>query len=310
VTEDESAPDRPALDKLTCLAGRSWREDDLTGGLTNVNLRVRSTDDGPPFDVVVRWARGDADLLGIDREAEHANTAAAHEAGVGAEVLEYRPELSIMVISFLPGRGLTDADFTDAGVVRRAADAVRRLHAGPRFTGDFDMFARQAGYLQVVRDNGMSLPPGYADHAAAWDDVRRALAASPRPTVPCNNDLLAANFIDDGRQVWLIDYEYSGNNDACFELGNTTTECSFSEDQVDAWCEAYFGDPTPADRARVRVQALCSEYGWSLWGFIQEAASPIDYDFQAWGMERYEKAAATFRGGHLPRLLGEVASGG
>jgi thiamine kinase-like enzyme len=310
VTEDESAPDRPALDKLTCLAGRSWREDDLPGGLTNVNLRVRSTDDGPPFDVVVRWARGDADLLGIDRQAEHVNTRAAWEAGVGAEVLEYRPDLSIMVISFLPGRGLTDADFTDAGVVRRAADAVRRLHAGPRFTGDFDMFARQAGYLGVVRENGMSLPPGYAGHAAAWDDVRRALAASPRPTVPCNNDLLAANFIDDGRQVWLIDYEYSGNNDVCFELGNTTTECSFDEEQVDAWCEAYFGDPTPADRARVRVQALCSEYGWSLWGFIQEAASPIDYDFHSWGMERYEKAAATFRGGHLARLLGEVASGG
>jgi thiamine kinase-like enzyme len=194
--------------------------------------------------------------------------------------------------------------------MERAADAVRRLHAGPRFTGDFDMFARQAGYLEVVHANGMRLPAGYADHAAAWDDVRRALAAAPRPTVPCNNDLLAANFIDDGRRVWLIDYEYSGNNDVCFELGNTTTECRFTEEQVDAWCEAYFGDPRPADRARVRVQALCSQYGWSLWGFIQEATSPLDFDFHAWGMERYEKAAATFRGGGLRRLLEHVASDG
>jgi len=299
----------PALDRLAILAGRSWREEDLPGGLTNLNLRVRTTDDGPPLDVVVRWAQGDADLLGIDREAEHANTVAACEAGVGAEVLEYRPELSMMVISFLPGQALTDADFADPGVLRRAADAVRRLHAGPRFIGDFDMFARQAGYLEVVREHGFSLPAGYGDHAAAWDDVRRALAAAPRPTVPCNNDLLAANFIDDGEQTRLIDYEYSGNNDVCFELGNTTTECSFSEEQVDAWCEAYFGDPTPADRARVRVQALCSQYGWSLWGFIQEAASPIDYDFHSWGMERYEKAAATFRGGGLTRLLGQVTSG-
>jgi len=299
----------PALDRLAILAGRSWREEDLPGGLTNLNLRVRTTDDGPPLDVVVRWAQGDADLLGIDREAEHANTVAACEAGVGAEVLEYRPELSMMVISFLPGQALTDADFADPGVLRRAADAVRRLHAGPRFIGDFDMFARQAGYLEVVREHGFSLPAGYGDHAAAWDDVRRALAAAPRPTVPCNNDLLAANFIDDGEQTRLIDYEYSGNNDVCFELGNTTTECSFSEEQVDAWCEAYFGDPTPADRARVRVQALCSQYGWSLWGFIQEAASPIDYDFHSWGMERYEKAAATFRGGGLTGLLGQVTSG-
>ena len=310
MTDEQPALDRPALDRLECLAGRSWRVDDLPGGLTNVNLRVRSTDGGRPLDVVVRWARGDAALLGIDREAEHDNTVAAHQAGVGAEVLEYRPELAITVISFLAGTSLTDDDFDDPDVLRRAADAVRRLHAGPRFTGDFDMFARQAGYLEVVREHGITLPGGYADHAAAWDDVRRALAAAPRPTVPCNNDLLAANYIDDGERVWLIDYEYSGNNDACFELGNTTTECNFSQDQIDAWCEAYFGDPSPADRARVRVQALCSQYGWALWGFIQEAASPIDYDFHSFGMERYEKAAATFRGGRLPQLLERVAAGG
>ena len=299
--------EQPALDRLACLAGRSWRVAALPGGLTNTNMRVQ---DDAGLDVVVRWGHADVRLLGIDRDAEHANTVAAHQAGVGAEVVEYRPDLSMLVIGFLPGKALADADFADAAVMDRAADAVRRLHAGPRFTGDFDMFARQAGYLDVVRENRMRLPNGYADHAPAWDDVRRALAAAPRPTVPCNNDLLAANFIDDGRRVWLIDYEYSGNNDACFELGNTTTECNFSEDQIDAWCEAYFGDPTPADRARVRVQALCSQYGWSLWGFIQEAASAIDYDFHSFGLERYEKAAATFRGGALPRLLEQVATGG
>jgi thiamine kinase-like enzyme len=301
--------DRPALDRLACLAGRSYRVDDLPGGLTNVNLRVRGTDEGDPLDVVVRWTRGDAELLGIDRAAEHDNAVAAYQAGVGAEVLEYRPDLSITVISFLTGTSLTDLDFADGEVLRRSADAVRRLHTGPRFVNDFDMFARQAGYVEVVREHGMTLPSGYADHAAAWEDVRLALAVVPRPTVPCNNDLLAANYIDDGTRVWLIDYEYSGNNDACFELGNTTTECDFTQEQIDAWCEAYFGDPTPADRARVRVQALCSQYGWSLWGFIQEAASPIDFDFHAWGMERYEKAAATFRGGRLPGLLEQVARG-
>jgi thiamine kinase-like enzyme len=303
--------DTPPLDRLACLAGRSWRVADLPGGLTNTNLRVQ---DDAGLDVVVRWTRGDAALLGIDREAEHDNAVAAYQAGVGAEVLEYRPELALTVIGFLAGRSLENADFEEPAVLQRSADAVRRLHAGPRFTNDFDMFARQAGYLEVVRTQGISLPQGYADHAGAWEDVRRALAAAPRPTVPCNNDLLAANYIDDPEwngvgQVWLIDYEYSGNNDACFELGNTTTECDFSQDMVDAWCEAYFGSPSPADRARVRVQALCSQYGWALWGFIQEAASPIDYDFHSFGMERYEKAAATFRGGGLPRLLEQAAEG-
>ncbi len=74
--------------------------------------------------------------------------------------------------------------------------------------------------------------------------------------MPCNNDLLAANFIDDADRCRLIDYEYSGNNDACFELGNTATECDFTPDQVEAYVEAYFGEPTRADLARVRLQML------------------------------------------------------
>jgi thiamine kinase-like enzyme len=297
------------LDRLAILAGRSWRATDLPGGLTNHNVRVVSDDDGPALDLVVRCSSGDPGLLGIDRDAEHANTSRAAEAGVGAPVVEYRPDLSMLVIGYLEGKALEDADFADDGVLARAADACRRLHAGRPFVGEFDMFERQASYLATVRDQGFPLPASYDDHADAWADVRRALAAAPRPTVPCNNDLLAANFIDDRQKVWLIDYEYSGNNDACFELGNTATECTFTPEQTEAWTEAYFGDPTPADLARVRVQALCSQYGWSLWGFIQAASSSLDFDFYAWGMERFDKAEATFRGPELAGLLDEVAHG-
>jgi thiamine kinase-like enzyme len=293
------------LDRLACLAGRSWRVRELHGGLTNTNLHVR-TDDGR--DLVVRWSHGDAALLGIDRDAEAFNTAAAGGAGVGADVVEYRPDLSMLVIGFLPGRSLENADFADGGVLTRAASATRELHAGPRFQGEFDMFSRQAAYLATVREHGYGLPPGYLDHADAWEAVRRALAVRAGPTVPCNNDLLAANFIDDGSRCRLIDYEYSGNNDVCFELGNTCTECDFAAEQVEAYAEAYFGTLTRAELARVRLQMLVSEYGWSLWGFIQAAASPIDYDFRGWGMDRFEKSVATFRGPGFARLLEEVAS--
>ena len=307
--------EQPALDRLACLAGRSWRVDELAGGLTNVNLRVRTTDDptelGDPLDVVVRWTRGNAELLGIDREAEHDNAGAALPGGRRGEVLEYRPDLSIMVIGFVigtapDGRRLRRPGRAEA-LRRRRTPAPRRAPASPA-TSTCSL-GRRATSRWCGR-TGCPCPPGTpttrppgTTYAGRW-----------RPRLgrrcPCNNDLLAANYIDDGEQVWLIDYEYSGNNDACFELGNTTTECNFTEDQIDAWCEAYFGDPTPADRARVRVQALCSQYGWSLWGFIQEAASAIDYDFHSCGLERYEKAAATFRGGGLPRLLEQVAAGG
>jgi thiamine kinase-like enzyme len=261
-------------------------------------------------EVVVRQVRSDAGLLAIDRGAEHANTLAAAAAGVGAQVLEHRPELGTTVLEFLRGRTLTDDDFQDPVVLARAADAVRRLHAGPRFVNEFDMFARQRWYREVIGEHGFPLPTSYDDHAAAWDDVRRVLTATASPTVPCNNDLLAGNFIDDGERVWLIDYDYSGNNDPCFELGNTSTECEFDLDLTRAWVTAYAGRDDPRLLARVRLQALCSEYGWSLWGFIQAGSSALDFDFHAWGMHRFEKAARTFTSPEFPRLLAEVAAGG
>ncbi len=300
----------PALDRLACLAGRSWRVDELPGGLTNINLHVVTEDRGPRLDLVVRWSQGDPALLGIDRDAEAAHTRIAAATGVAAGVVEYRPDLGLLVIDFLEGHALVNADLADPDVLRRAAASCRALHAGPVFGTGFDMFARQAGYLRTVKARGYRLPTGYEDHADDWADVQRALAADPRPVVPCNNDLLAANFIDDGERVWLIDYEYSGNNDAAFELGNTATECDFSPEQVEAYVEAYYGSPTRADLVRVRLQMLCSQYGWSLWGFIQAATSPIDFDFEGWGMQRYEKAVATFDGPDLAGLLEGVRDHG
>ena len=88
---------------------------DLPGGLTNHNLRV-TTRTG---DYVVRLTQSDAGLLGIDRDAEHANTRAAAEAGVGAQVVDYRPDLGLMVITYLPGVALTNETIDSSGVLRR-----------------------------------------------------------------------------------------------------------------------------------------------------------------------------------------------
>jgi thiamine kinase-like enzyme len=290
------------LDQVPRLSSRVLVEE-LSGGLTNRNYRV-ITSDG---DYVVRWSGSDATLLGIDRDAECANTRGAHEAGVGAEVFDYRPDLGVLVIGYLTGTSLVDDSFTDPGVLRRAAEACRRLHAGPRFMGEFDMFARQAAYRQTVREQGFRLPVDYDDHADAWTSVRRVVDSRPRTKVPCNNDLLAGNFIDDGERVWLIDYEYSGMNDPDFELGNTVTECEFTPEMTEAYAAAYYENPTRGDIARVRLGAIRAQYGWALWGFIQAGSSGFEFDFWDWGMHRFEKAARSFTADDFGRLLEEAA---
>lgn len=289
------------LDAIPATSGRPRSVEPLPGGLTNENVKV-TTPDGS---VVVRCWNSDASLLGIDRDGEHANSVAAAEAGVGAPVVDYRPDLGVLVVGFIGGTTWDNASFGETGAPARAGRAMRQLHEGPRFVSDFDMFARQARYLELVRRHGYWLPSGYDDHEAALRRVQGALGRTA--TVPCNNDLLAANFIDDGDKVWLIDYEYSGNNDPAFELGNTATECDLAPEQVEEMVTAYAGGPSPGLLARVRLQSAVSAYGWSLWGSIQAATSPLDFDFRAWCLERYEKAAAAFTSSDLDALVDEVA---
>ena len=125
--------------------------------------------------------------------------------------------------------------------------------------------------------------------------------------MPCNNDLLAGNFIDDGAQLWLIDYEYSGNNDPCFELGNIGSECGLSPAALAALVTEYYGRQLRNKIARARLFGLVAKYGWTLWGAIQDATSPLGFDFWSWAMERYEGAAAGLTGPDFGRLLDDAA---
>ena len=125
--------------------------------------------------------------------------------------------------------------------------------------------------------------------------------------MPCNNDLLPANLIDDGERIWLIDYELSGNNDACFELGNIAAEAHLSADALAALVTAYYGRPRRSKIARAwLLGGLVGMYGWALWGAIQNGASPIDYDFWSWAMERFEGAARGFTAASFNDLLEDV----
>jgi thiamine kinase-like enzyme len=300
-----AAPIDELLGRVPCLAGTPRTVQDLPGGLTNRNYKV-TTPDGA---FVARVWAGGGDLLAINRDHEYANSVIAARAGVGAPVHDYRPADCLLVIGYIDGRTYTSADVADPANTHRIAAACRRLHAAPRFGNDFDMFEIQPRYRSVIRSRGLRLPDGYDDFAAAFGAAQAALAVRGEGTVPCNNDLLAGNFIDDGGQVWLIDYEYSGNNDPCFELGNIAAESGLSEDGLAELVTAYYGRPRRSRIARAQLFGLVARYGWTLWGAIQSATSPLDFDFWSWAMEKYEVASAGFAGPGFTRLLDDVRQG-
>jgi thiamine kinase-like enzyme len=286
--------DADALDQiLSHLSSVRYQPREVTfldGGLTNVNLRVKTID----LDVVVRVSNEESTMLAIDREAEYLNSRAAAASGASPRVVEFVPEHHLLVVDYIVGTTLAPADLSDETTLSRIADSVHQLHDGPRFVSDFDMFDVQRTYLKTVQDRGYRLPDRYLDFMPQVEQIERALSAVDLPTVPCNNDLLAANFVDDGEKVWIIDFEYAGNNDPCFELGNIWSESTLDAPLLDHLVAAYYGREWPSRVARARLLGLMSKYGWTLWASIQDGNSDLDFDFWAWGMEKYDRAVEEF----------------
>lgn len=292
------------LDRLDCLRGQGREVQTLSGGLTNTNLRVRTD----TLDVVVRISSKDSSMLAIDRDAEFHNSKAAAASGASPDVIEYRPEDHLLVVAYVDAQTFGRADLRVDANIPRVAEVVRQLHLGPRFVGEFDMFEIQKFYLSTVTERGFRLPERYLEFAGQVEQIRSALDAAPLATVPCNNDLLAENFLDDGDRLWVIDFEYAGNNDPCFELGNIWSESNLSLDQLDHLITSYYGQEQPSLVARARLLGLMSKYGWTLWASIQDATSELGFDFWEWGMEKYVRAVEEFDGPDFADLLAAAAT--
>jgi thiamine kinase-like enzyme len=148
-------------------------------------------------------------------------------------------------------------------------------------------------YKALLASKGATLPDGYDDVQRQAETVRTALSAAPVPLAPCHCDPLCENFLDTGTQMFIIDYEYAGNNDPMWDLGDLSVEGEFAGEQDEALLRAYFGkDPPPDQRGRmIAYKALC-DLLWTLWGVIQHVnGNPAD-DFWAYAVGRFERCKA------------------
>lgn len=274
---------------------------ELSGGLTNRNLLIENSSGK----YVARISSNSSSLLSIDRGAEFENSKLAAAAGIAAPVVDYLPGQGLLVIGFLEGRTYSDLDV--AANLSRIARSCRTLHGSQRFVKDFNMFEIQKSYLEIVLERGFRLPYQYQEYLGKLLQIRQALKVLDEGTVPCNNDLLPGNFIDSGERIWLIDYEYSGNNDPCFELGNIWAEAFLDLDALTELVDSYYGAHRPEKVARAWLLALTAKYGWTLWASIQSSVSTLDFDFWNWGMAKYDLAQSEFSGTYFQQAL-KVAS--
>jgi thiamine kinase-like enzyme len=290
------------VSKIEDWQGKDISIQPLSGGLTNTNFHVMV--DGTPY--FIRVPGQSTELLAIDRNNEVHNTKAAAETGVAPPVLYHLPEYNVMVLEFLDGQTMSKELLNKTGMPTRMARAIKMLHAGPRFYSDFNMFRLTEYYLKLCDERAIKIPEGYLERMPIVARIEEAMSVRPLSNVPCNNDLLAENYIDDGEKLWLIDYEYSGNNDPTFELGNTCQEMEFDEAQIQEVCAAYFGDVTAGKMARMKLNMIMSDVGWGLWAAIQAEISMIEFDFWGWAMNRWGRAVQKMDSAEFPRWLEDV----
>ena len=289
------------FNKIALLKARTSIKE-LSGGLTNRNFLIET----PENKYVARVSSNSSSLLSINRESELINTTIAGKGGVGAEVLDYIPGEGLLLISYISGKTFGADDV--AANLPRIATSLRNLHALEPFDHEFNMFNTQSNYLKIVKEQGFRVPDGYVDFEPMVAQIKKAFEILFEGLVPCNNDLLPGNFIDDGTKIWLIDYEYSGNNDACFEIGNVWAEAFQPIEALEELVTAYYGAHRPDKVARAWLWALMAKYGWTLWASIQDSVSEIEFDFWEWGMSKYDLARSEFTSEYFKKALVAVTT--
>jgi thiamine kinase-like enzyme len=268
----------------------------LDGGITNRNFRARF--DG--VDYVIRVPGKDTNLLEIDRGAERIANERAARIGIAPPVVAMLDDPQCIVTVFVEGEDMDAADLRQPAML---TDVARSLHAihdlGEPLPTSFDSFRVVETYSDTARERGARPHPAYEEALGHARAIEAALSGPEHDPVPCHNDLLAANFIRGPEQLWIVDWEYAGMGDRYFDLANFAVNNELGEGEQQALLDAYFGTPgadprEPARRlAALRLMCLMSDFREAMWGVVQTALSELDFDFEAYAGEHFERMLAT-----------------
>ncbi len=270
----------------------------LGGGITNRNFKV-TLDDGA---YVLRIGGKDTELLGIDRRAEYEASLAAAAVGVGPPVVAFIEPEGYLVTGFLEGTVVEPEAIRAPEALRRVAQSLRAVHAGPPIPARFDAFRVVEAYAATAATHGVTMPAAY--DWALETAFRVEGARGPAAERPCHNDLLTANFIDDGNRIRIVDWEYAGMGDVFFDLANFAVNNGLSKDETAGFLRAYFGDVRPEHERALALMRYMSDFREAMWGVVQQALSDLDFDYRGYADEHFERLKRTASERAFRRALG------
>jgi thiamine kinase-like enzyme len=263
----------------------------LEGGITNRNYSVTLG----ARRYVIRVPGKDTDLLGIDRQAEKEANEHAAAAGVAPTVVAMLTDPPCIVTVFIDGRGMEAEELREASSLVEVARSLRAIHeSGVTLPVDFNSFRVVERYAETAAGRGVEIPEAYRGSRKHAGRVGAILTGPEHKPVPCHNDLLAANFLHDGKQIWIFDWEYAGMGDRYFDLGNFSVNNELEDADQAGLLEAYFGEPPDARRgATLNLMRLMSDFREAMWGVVQSGVSDLDFDFNGYAAKHFDRMLAT-----------------
>ncbi|MEJ0092095.1 MAG: phosphotransferase [Methylocella sp.] len=283
-----------ALAEITPWRGRILGYSPVLGGISNTNWRIVVAGEQGAFFLKMP---GRGTEMFIDRGAAFDASRRAQAIGIGPRIYEYLAHRGIEITDFITGRRpCSNADFGDPDIRASAVATYRVFNDSgllPLTKTVFDMIDEHVDQAQSL---GGASPPDAAWLFKQYRLARAALEASGIDMVPCFNDPMPGNFmLGVDKSIMLIDYEYSSNNDRCYDLGVWCGEMFFSEDIEAEIIEAYFGRFDPAMKARLVVHKALADIKWSTWAMVQSKISTLDFDFFKYGAWKHMRARSVMR---------------
>ena len=262
--------------------GKSIKVKQINSGITNINFEVIV--DKKSFFL----SMPDSELLNIDYKNKYYNNKICGKINISPKVTYFIESENLLVTEFIKSKHSSLEIFQSPKEIEKLVKNIKLLHNTKPFLKNFNMFNRISSYQNILKRDCLSKKLfKYVNNIKM---LEQKLYPPTDLLVPCHNDLLPENIINKNNQIYIIDFDYSGNNDPCFELGNLSVEMGYNDQQINKLVKSYYGEINERIISRINLQGIVSDIGWSLWSYIQAENSNLNFDYRTHAAYRLERA--------------------
>jgi len=264
--------------------GKLIKVNPINSGITNIN-----------FEVIVgkksfflSMPSSNSELLNIDYRNKYYNNKICGKINISPKITHFIESENLLVTEFIKSKTSSLAIFQSSKEIEQLVKNIKLLHNANPFLRNFNMLSQISYYQNILKKD--YLPQKLNRYVNNIKSLKDKLHLPNNKLVPCHNDLLPENIINKDNQIFIIDFDYSGNNDPCFELGNLSVEMEYDDEQINKLIKSYYGEINENIISRVNLQGVVSDIGWSLWSYVQVKNSNLNFDYSTHAIYRLERA--------------------